>query len=143
MGVRGSDGAVYGFAGAESYFTGLACNDGNWHFATITRPNTNAMTCFVDHRDLGSQSGSQTLDPGLGSNWGFGRTFFGAQWVGQIAEINMFGRALTMPDHLALYRLGPGWFGRQEPRRRYAVAQAAGFKAYWARRQSQVIGGGF
>ena len=61
----------------------------------------------------------------------------------QIAETCLWNRALTASEWGTLYRLGPGWFGRREPRRRYAVAQAAGFKAYWARRQTQIIGGGF
>lgn len=142
MGVRGSDGAVYGFAGSERWFTGVACNDGNWHFATITRPNTNAMTCFVDRRDLGSLSGGQSYDPGLGNNWGFFRTGFGAQWIGQAAEIAMFGRAITLTQHQEMYQAGPGGMWQDRPRRSRVYFSSAGFRAYWARRQSQLIGGG-
>lgn len=42
--------------------------------------------------------------------------------AGQIAETCLWNRALTASEIRTLYRLGPGWFGQREPRRRYAVA---------------------
>lgn len=62
--------------------------------------------------------------------------------AGQIASFAIWNRSLTISEAQSLYRIGPGWFGQRQPRRRYAITQAAGFNAYWARRQSQLIGGG-
>lgn len=60
---------------------------------------------------------------------------------GQIAESCIWNRALTASEVRTLYRLGPGWYRPTQPRR-YGYVAAGGFKAYWARRQSQLIGGG-
>lgn len=61
---------------------------------------------------------------------------------GQIAETAIWNRALPPGEIRELYRLGPGWYQPQLPRRIPYSEQQAGFKAYWARRQSQLIGGG-
>jgi hypothetical protein len=62
---------------------------------------------------------------------------------GQIAEVANWSRAILPSEINTLYRLGPGWFGKRASRFAGLAEQAAGgFKAYWARRQSQLIGGG-
>lgn len=61
---------------------------------------------------------------------------------GQIAESAFWSRSLPVSDIRELYRLGPGWYQPQLPRRIPYSEQQAGFRAYWARRQSQLIGGG-
>jgi Concanavalin A-like lectin/glucanases superfamily len=63
-------------------------------------------------------------------------------FAGQIAEACIWNRAITPGEIRTLYRIGPGWFGKRESRFPGYAEQAAGFKAYWARRQSQLIGGG-
>jgi hypothetical protein len=64
-------------------------------------------------------------------------------FAGQIAEACIWNRALTPFEIRTLYRIGPGWFGKRESRViGYSEQFAAGFKAYWARRQTQLIGGG-
>jgi hypothetical protein len=62
----------------------------------------------------------------------------------QIAEIAIWNRAITAGEKRTLYRIGPGWFGKRESRFPGYAEQAAatGFKAYWANRRSQLIGGG-
>lgn len=60
---------------------------------------------------------------------------------GQVAEVYLWRRKLALPEHAEIYRRGPGWF--QPTRRRvYGFVPAAAFKAYWARRNLQIIGGG-
>lgn len=61
---------------------------------------------------------------------------------GQVAECAIWNRALSAAEIQTLYRLGPGWYRPQLPRRIPYSEQQAGFRAYWARRQSQLIGGG-
>jgi len=62
---------------------------------------------------------------------------------GQTAEGCIWNRAITPSEIRTLHRLGPGWFGKRDSRVfGYSEQLAAGFKAYWARRQSQLIGGG-
>lgn len=65
---------------------------------------------------------------------------------GRIGEVAIYNRALSSAEVLDIYRSGNGAIGRQltgQTRRRvYGFVPAAGFKAYWARRQNQIIGGG-
>lgn len=62
---------------------------------------------------------------------------------GTIDDFRVYDRALTHPEIRQLYIGGRG-FGLlpERPRRRGTAAAAAAFKAYWARKQSQLIGGG-
>jgi hypothetical protein len=62
---------------------------------------------------------------------------------GQVDDIRIYNRALSANDIRQLYLIGRG--GMYERRRRTlrrVAAEQAGFKAYWARRQNQIIGGG-
>jgi hypothetical protein len=59
---------------------------------------------------------------------------------GQLDDIRIYNRALTAGEVSELWQIGRGNMPLRR-RRRY-TQQAAGFKAYWARRQSQLIGGG-
>lgn len=65
---------------------------------------------------------------------------------GRIGEVAIYNRALSSAEVFDIYRQGNGAIGRQltgQTRRRvYGFVPAAGFKAYWARRQNQIIGGG-
>ena len=71
---------------------------------------------------------------------GFGRN------QAQYGEVTVWsGRAIADAEAAELYRLGNGAIGRQltgQTRRRVYGFVPAGFKAYWARRNSQIIGGG-
>jgi hypothetical protein len=65
-------------------------------------------------------------------------------YLGQIAEVAIWNRAISDSEIRTLARIGPGWFGKRASRFAGYSEQfaASGFKAYWARRQSQLIGGG-
>jgi hypothetical protein len=63
-----------------------------------------------------------------------------ALFAGQLDDIRIYNRALTAGEVSQLWQIGRGNMPLRR-RRRY-TQQAAGFKAYWARRQSQLIGGG-
>jgi hypothetical protein len=57
-------------------------------------------------------------------------------------DLIVFNAALTSNEVREIYRLGRGYGVFPEPDFDEGFAAAAGFKAYWARRQSQLIGGG-
>ena len=136
-----NNGRLYSFAGTEVFNGSNDLRDGKWHFVSVRR---------IGSTGFFNADGVETLSTTLGSNNpGASNLYIAARgdggdyqnFPGQIAEVTMHNRALTVSEVIALYNLGPGWFGRREPRRRYAVAQAAGFKAYWNQR-AQLLGGG-
>jgi hypothetical protein len=57
-------------------------------------------------------------------------------------DLVVFNAALTANEVREIYRLGRGYGVYPEPDFDEGFGAAAGFKAYWARRQSQLIGGG-
>jgi hypothetical protein len=70
------------------------------------------------------------------------RSSFGTRFFdGVLDDIAIFNTALTDNEVREIYRLGRGYGVFPEPDFDEGFA-AAGFKAYWARRQSQLIGGG-
>ena len=64
-------------------------------------------------------------------------------FAGLIDDLAVYNRRLASGEIRQLYLLGRGgmYERRRRTLRRVAVEQA-GFKAYWARRQNQIIGGG-
>lgn len=121
-------------------------SDGNWHLVQATytgNSNASGISLFVDGRSvstttiLNSAIGSMTnaIDVCIGSI-----TTNAFRFTGQIAENAVWNRVLTLGEIQELYRLGPGWY-HPYAKRVYGYA-IAGFKAYWHRRQSQLIGGG-
>jgi hypothetical protein len=65
-----------------------------------------------------------------------------AYFSGFIDDVTIYNTALTANEVREIYRLGRGYGVFPEPDFDEGFAAAAGFKAYWARRQSQLIGGG-
>jgi hypothetical protein len=124
-----------------------AINDTEWHHVAITAAgNGNSGRIFVDGKQLSTTvttnlnalaTGNSTRTLTLGSQTN-GFTFpFG----GQLDDIRIFRTALTAADARQLWQLGRGNMPMIR-KRRYTEEAAGGFKAYWARRQSQLIGGG-
>lgn len=63
-----------------------------------------------------------------------------AFYSGQLDDIRIYNRALAATEVRQLYQIGRGNMPLRR-RRRY-TEQAAGFKAYWARNRSSIIGAG-
>ncbi len=112
-----SDWANYGFSYAS----------GSWRF-------------FLNGAQVGSYTG------GLANQANAARLYFGngfsAYFQGQFDDARLYSVGLDALDCMQLYRLGRGNMPMARKRRYTEQEQAAGFKAYWARRQSQLIGGG-
>jgi hypothetical protein len=112
------------------------------HYCIFSTPSTAALSTinlFVDGVSIGAlalAAGTFTLNSigdGYSSN-----TF---PFPGVIDDVTVFNAGLTANEAREIYRLGRGYGVSPEPDFDEGFA-AAGFKAYWARRQSQLIGGG-
>ena len=68
----------------------------------------------------------------------------GSAFAGSVDDVVMYNRLLSANEIRRLYLLGRGgiYERRRRTLRRVGVEQGAAFKAYWARRNSQIIGGG-
>jgi hypothetical protein len=67
-----------------------------------------------------------------------------AGWVGKVSDLVFFNRPISPAEISLHYQIGRGGMYQRRRRtlRRVGVEQGAAFKAYWARRQNQIIGGG-
>jgi len=120
---------------AEKTIASTAVNNGNWHHFAVTISLGVAYLYFN-----GVQIDSQNPGAISGSVFRFGAEFSQNRYFdGQLDDIRIFRTALTAADARQLWQLGRG--NMPIVRRRRYTEQAA-FKAYWARRQSQLIGGG-
>ena len=139
---------VNGTSGASGVAATFSTNytDGNWHCLAALYQGT-VMSLFYDGALRSSatitqlEPSSHTLIFGKYNDASGGATGTIAQFNGQIAEVAMFNSVLTNSDVLELFRLGPGWYQPYQ-RKQYAFVGGAGFKAYWHRRETQLIGGG-
>ena len=163
MAYGGNAGAGQRFAIFHNTTTSIGCEiSGMRSFIPITRSNNfrllvmtmdgsssniNSVKIYLDGVE-GSEytiSGSSTIDTrNTGMTFG---TISGApnnnNFVGQIAEGVIWRRFMTPSEIRTLYRIGPGWFGKQDSRVfGYSEQFATGFKGYLSRRQSHLIGGG-
>ena len=113
-----------------------------WNFLCMRRKGT-AKTVFVGKFGDILASTSATVTSSLLDATTV-RIGFGSDnsnpFRGYIADSLLASRAYSDAEVQQLYRLGPGWYQPYQ-KRGYGYA-AAGFKAYWHRRQQQVIGGG-
>lgn len=129
------------FTNSASERTGVVV--GRWHFGVAVFRGLSNRQVFLD--GVAGAADTATYDSPAFNAMNLGvweRTAF-LQWLdGQIAEACIWSRALTISEIQELYRRGPGWYQPQLPRRIPYSEQQAGFRAYWARRQSQLIGGG-
>ena len=158
LGSTVSDSPIFGFrfqsTGAiEGFFRDNAGNvvlpqgstvlsDNKWHLACVTVDGS-SMRVFVDgalHAGPASISTIGTTTINTGAIGALRRTGLAAYFSGQEAECSLFARSIAASEAQQLFTLGPGWY-RPYAKRAYGYA-IAGFKAYWARRQSQLIGGG-
>ena len=120
---------------------GTTLNNGQWRHVLITFVPSQAATIFVDGRQarqitssvpssVATNSTALTISSYAGGNF----------FAGQLDDIRIFRTALTASDARQLWQLGRG--NMPMVRKRRYTEEAAGFRAYWARRQSQLIGGG-
>ncbi len=129
----------------QKSYTFSVANDQWYHFA-LSRDASNGVRLYLN--GVESTSGVQTVTGtytlnriGQYSNNSGGNVGF--MWDGLLDDMTVFKRPLPESQIRQLYLLGRGgmYARRRRTLRRVAIEQA-GFKAYWARRQNQIIGGG-
>jgi hypothetical protein len=110
------------------------------HVAYTRNGNEGAFYVNGELRATGSITATYTATNTV--RLGSGTSFGGepANFIGD--DFIIFNTALTANEIREIYRLGRGYGVFSEPDFDEGFAAAAGFKAYWARRQSQLIGGG-
>jgi hypothetical protein len=122
----------------------LAVTLNAWNFIALARIESTA-TYYINSQQAGTTS-LPTVVNGLNRNLGvFSDVPSGSggfnNFQGLMDDIVEFNTALTANEVAQVYRLGRGYGVFPEPDFDEGFA-AAGFKAHWARRQSQLIGGG-
>jgi hypothetical protein len=113
-------------------------NDGNWHHGVFMSFGT-LYSIFVDGLLRNTKTMVTNATAGVVS---IGTAYGGFFFNGQLDDMRIYNRALTAPEVRQLYIGGRGFGLLPERPRHRSKAAAAAFKAYWARRQSQLIGGG-
>jgi hypothetical protein len=111
------------------------------HYCLFSTPSTAALSTinlFVDGVSIGALS----LAAGTFSINSIGDGYSGNSFPfpGVIDDVTIWNAGLTANEAREIYRLGRGYGVFPEPD--FDEGFGGGFKAYWARRQSQLIGGG-
>lgn len=112
-------------------------NDGRWHFGYFESVNS-VYSIFIDGVFCASKTMTTNATAGtvvIGQD-------LGHFYNGQLDDIRVYNRVLTASQIRRTSDLGRGGGMLYQPPKRRSVFIAAGFKAYWHRRQSQLIGGG-
>jgi hypothetical protein len=107
-------------------------------FSTPISAASSAINLFID----GVAIGAASLAAGVFSLNSIGDGYSGSSFPfpGIIDDVTIWAAGLTAPEVREIYRRGRGYgLGASPHRSRRA---AGGFKAYWANRRSQLIGGG-
>jgi hypothetical protein len=121
-------------------FTGYVAN--RFYNVVAVFASASSRTIFVDGVQGTTDSTSFAIEP-------INRMAIGAlvrttvaSFNGLVDDVRIFRRAINAADARHLTQVGPGNMPMVRKRRYSEQESAAGFKAYWARRQSQLIGGG-
>jgi hypothetical protein len=139
---------TYDWVSSSSISSGVNVANGAWRHICVSIKSgvSSGSLFFVDGLPVGSlftysnQIGNTAVDASIMT--GLGSTnMASAEYVnGQLDDAILFNTALTASEVREIYRRGRGYGIGASPHR--SRRSAAGFKAYWARRQSQLIGGG-
>jgi hypothetical protein len=114
-----------------------------WVHCVLTCRSSSISTFFQNGISIATNGGTTTTSTApTGFFWiGKSDTAPARFFTGLIDDFTIYNAALTANEVREIYRLGRGYGVFPEPDFDEGFA-AAGFKAYWARRQSQLIGGG-
>jgi hypothetical protein len=126
--------------GISSASSGLVTNDNRFYCAAATFSSVSgSMQLYENGRLLAS--GSSTSPASIASINIGNRADAARAWSGGIADARLYNRAISQSEiRLLASRIGIAY--ELDRSSRYKAASAPAFKAYWARRNSQLIGGG-
>ena len=120
---------------------------GRWYFVALSYSATAGLTGYVDGVIDGTAAanGSPTTGSTFANIGSHSQALAGGSsgrfFNGLIDDVKVYNRVLSANEIRQLYQLGRGGMYQRRRRRRLYAAQA-GFKAAWALRRSQIIGGG-
>jgi hypothetical protein len=113
-----------------------------WYMLTYVFRGGSRQEGYVNGQLDGSAASPVSTMTASAQNVRLGFSAFGDRHPAmRLDDSTLFGTDLTANEIREIYRLGRGYGVFPEPDFDEGFA-AAGFKAYWARRQSQLIGGG-
>lgn len=114
-----------------------------WHMLTYVFQGGRRQEGFVDGRLDGSAASPVSTMTASSENVRLGFSSFADRYPAmRLDDVRIYNRALTAPEIRQLYEMDRGGGMLYQPPKRRSVFIAAGFRAYWHRRQSQLIGGG-
>ena len=124
--------------------------DTAFHHVVLTRNGSTGNWTITFAIDGVTSTHTTTVNPvaaSISGNVAIGRfgDFAGGYTNALVGEVTIYQRALTQPEIYEVFRSGNGAIGRQltgQTRRRVYGFVPAAFRAYWARRQNQIVGGG-
>ena len=122
---------------------GSAVNNGQWN-QLVAVANASTLQVYVNGSAYGSASSISSLGASTINRvtiGALGRTSVIVHFNGQVDDSRILNRALTAAE-VRQFWIGGRGFGLIPERPRRRGTAAAAFKAYRARRQSQLIGGG-
>jgi hypothetical protein len=132
--------ATIGVWGFDRTLTGLSLD--RWQHIALTYNGSNTIAAYLDGALQGTTTGTSAANFSAMFDFAIGARISTASYLnGLVDDFCMFNAALTANEIREIYRLGRGYGVFPEPDFDEGFA-AAGFKAHWARRQSQLIGGG-
>lgn len=140
---------TYDWATASVKSSGVNVADGTWkHLVVRVRAGvTNGSQLYINGVTAGAaftystQAGNVTNDISIMTGLSAANAVVAEYVNGQADDLAVWNRPLTDSEIQQIYQMRRGgWL--QQPRRRTYGFVAAGFRAYWARRQGQIIGGG-
>jgi hypothetical protein len=133
--------ATIGVWGFDRTLTGLSLD--RWQHIALTFNGSNTIAAYLDGSLQGTTTGTSAASFSAMFDFAIGARISAASYLnGLVDDFCMFNAALTASEVREIYRLGRGYGVFPEPDFDEGFAAAAAFKAYWARRQSQLIGGG-
>jgi hypothetical protein len=114
-----------------------------WHHVVCTKTSGTGGLRVHINGVLDANSGTAGTDQSSTAKFNFGGNYGGTGGPNCLMDdLIVFNASLTANEAREIYRLGRGYGVFPEPDFDEGFAAASGFKAYWARRQPQLIGGG-
>jgi len=114
-----------------------------WHHIVCTKTSGAGGLRVHINGVLDANSGTAGTNQSSTARFNFGGNYGGTGAPNCLMDdLVVFNAALTANEVREIYRLGRGYGVFPEPDFDEGFAAATGFKSYWARRQSQLIGGG-
>lgn len=141
----GSD-RFYFFRGDETGLSSYLNNNGTPTAGVLAHVvgtyDGSTMRMYVDGRLTGTLASTISISTSGTSLWAAQNEGIGGYTDFRLPQFSLYSRPLLPNEILSETQAGPGGMWDYQPPKRRSVFIAAGFKAYWARRQSQLIGGG-